>query len=65
VLAAHHPSVITEVHHLEAFGGSEGELRAFMAQFGYSARELQGEFSRDLLFQIEGLTQDYGIAPIT
>ncbi|MGA8806719.1 MAG: FkbM family methyltransferase [Thermoanaerobaculia bacterium] len=54
VLAAHHPSVITEVHHLEAFGGSEGELRTFMAQFGYTARELQGEFSRDLLFQIEG-----------
>jgi hypothetical protein len=54
LLAAHHPSVITEVHHLEAFGGSEGELRAFMAQFGYSARELQGEFSRDLLFHTEG-----------
>jgi hypothetical protein len=49
-----HPSVITEVHPLEAFGGSEGELRRFMTQFGYSARELQGEFSRDLLFQIEG-----------
>ncbi|HXH40014.1 MAG TPA: FkbM family methyltransferase [Thermoanaerobaculia bacterium] len=54
LLAAHHPAVIAEVHHLEAFGGSENELRAFMARFGYVARPLQGEFSRDLLFVTEG-----------
>ena len=53
LLAAHHPAVIAEVHHLEAFGGSESELRAFMAQFGYTAQTLQGEFSRDLLFRRE------------
>jgi FkbM family methyltransferase len=56
LLAAHHPAVIAEVHHLEAFGGSEGDLRAFMQQFGYVARTLQGEFSRDLLFVAENLT---------
>lgn len=53
LLAKHHPAVIAEVHHLEAFGGSEAELRAYMSRFGYSARELQGEFSRDLLFVAE------------
>ncbi len=53
LLAAHHPAVIAEVHHLHAFGGSETELRAFMSGFGYVARELQGEFSRDLLFVTE------------
>lgn len=45
------PAVIAEVHHLAAFGGSEEELREYMAQFGYHARPLQGEFSRDLLFE--------------
>lgn len=49
-LEAFHPVVIAEVHHLAAFGGSEGELRAYMAQFGYRVREIQGEFSRDLMF---------------
>ncbi|MEA2236533.1 MAG: hypothetical protein QOC81_1257 [Thermoanaerobaculia bacterium] len=56
LLASHHPAVIAEVHHLEVFGGSEGELRAFMEQFGYVAKLLQGEFSRDLLFVTENRT---------
>jgi FkbM family methyltransferase len=51
ILLTHHPAVIAEVHHLEAFGGSEVALRAFMTQFGYVAQTIQGEFSRDLLFQ--------------
>ena len=55
LLAAHHPAVIAEVHHLEVFGGSEDELRAFMSGFGYVAREMQGEFSRDLLFVAQSL----------
>jgi FkbM family methyltransferase len=50
VLERFRPTVLAEVHHLQAFGGSEEELRRFMAQFGYVARELRGEYSRDLLF---------------
>jgi FkbM family methyltransferase len=50
MLERYHPTVIAEVHHLSAFGGSEEELRQYMAQFGYVARSLDGEFSRDLLF---------------
>ena len=38
------------LHHLAAFNGSEAELRAYMARFGYRVREIQGEFSRDLMF---------------
>lgn len=50
ILAKFRPVVLAEVHHLAAFDGSEEELRRFMARFGYAATELQGEFSRDLLF---------------
>jgi FkbM family methyltransferase len=52
LLSRFHPKVIAEVHHLEAFSGSEEALREHMAQFGYVARSLQGEFSRDLLFEV-------------
>jgi hypothetical protein len=52
LLSRSHPKVIAEVHHLEAFGGSEEALREYMAQFGYVVRSLQGEFSRDLLFEV-------------
>lgn len=50
LLAKHRPAVMTEVHHLGAFGGSEEELRAYMAQFDYRVETLHGEFSTDLLF---------------
>jgi FkbM family methyltransferase len=53
LLARDHPAVLTEVHHLEAFGGSEEELVTFMAQFGYRAKQLLGEFSRDVVFTAE------------
>lgn len=51
ILERDHPNVIAEVHHLAVFGGSEEELRRYMASFGYEASELRGEFSRDLLFR--------------
>ncbi|HEV7923501.1 MAG TPA: FkbM family methyltransferase, partial [Thermoanaerobaculia bacterium] len=50
VLERSRPAVMAEVHHLEAFGGSEQELRGYMARLGYEARTLFGEFSTDLLF---------------
>jgi FkbM family methyltransferase len=50
VLARFHPTVMAEVHHLASFRGSEQEMITFMATFGYAARALTGEFSRDLLF---------------
>ncbi|HEX7153847.1 MAG TPA: FkbM family methyltransferase [Thermoanaerobaculia bacterium] len=50
VLERCHPAVLAEAHHLEAFGGSEAELRALMLRFGYTVRELTSRFSRDLLF---------------
>jgi FkbM family methyltransferase len=49
-LARFRPVVMAEVNHLEAFGGTEQAMHAFMAGLGYSARPLQSEFSRDLLF---------------
>jgi FkbM family methyltransferase len=51
LLSTFRPVVIAEVHHLAAFGGSEEKLCAFMARFGYTSRPIQGEFSRDVLFQ--------------
>jgi FkbM family methyltransferase len=50
VLEQFHPIVIAEAHLLEAFGGSEEEMIELMSQFGYSARPILNEFSRDLLF---------------
>jgi FkbM family methyltransferase len=50
VLARFRPVVMAEVNHLEAFGGTEEAMRAFMTRLGYSARPLQSEFSRDLVF---------------
>lgn len=50
VLERFRPAVLAEVHHLGAFRGSEDAMRAFMARFGYSARTVWGEFSRDVLF---------------
>jgi FkbM family methyltransferase len=52
LLARFQPKVIAEVHHLESFDGSEEALREYMAQFGYVAQALQGEFSRDVLFEV-------------
>jgi hypothetical protein len=49
-LARFRPVVMAEVNQLEAFGGTEQAMHAFMAGLGYSARPLQSEFSRDLLF---------------
>jgi FkbM family methyltransferase len=54
LLARFQPKVIAEVHHLESSGGSEEALREYMTQFGYVAQSLQGEFSRDLLFEVPG-----------
>lgn len=50
VLDRFHPVVMAEAHHLAAFGGSEEEMVEFMSRFGYSARPMLNEFSRDLLF---------------
>lgn len=50
VLRRFKPIVIAEAHLLEAFGGSENQMIAFMESFGYSTRVLQGDFSRDLVF---------------
>jgi len=45
-----HPAVMVEVQHLVEFGGSEEALFAFMTPFGYGARPMQNENSRDVLF---------------
>ncbi len=50
LLSRWRPAVIAEVHHLEAFGGSEAQLRGYMEQFGYAGTPIIGEFSRDILF---------------
>ena len=50
ILARHAPSVIAEVNYLEAFGGSEAELKLFMEQFGYDCIALREEFSRNVHF---------------
>jgi FkbM family methyltransferase len=50
VLKRFSPIVVAEVHHLGAFGGSEEQMCAFMARLGYSARPVNNEFSRDILF---------------
>ncbi len=44
------PAVLAEAHHLTSFGASEEGMRAFMTRLAYSARTLQSEFSRDVLF---------------
>ncbi len=50
VLTRYRPAVIAEVHHLEAFGGSELELCNYMARLGYVGTAVNGEFSRDIVF---------------
>jgi FkbM family methyltransferase len=51
VLTRDRPLVLAEVHHLDAFGGTDRELLRFMADLGYAATELRGRFSRDMLFR--------------
>lgn len=50
VLERFRPIVLAETHHLAAFGGSEEAMRAYMERFGYAAKIVVSEFSRDVLF---------------
>jgi FkbM family methyltransferase len=57
ILRRFHPTVIAEIDHLGAFGGSEEKLRAYMAEFGYVSHILKNDFSHDALFQGHGVRQ--------
>jgi len=53
-LAKFRPVVIAEVDHLRAFGGSEEDMISFMSELNYSARVVDSEYSRDILFEPMG-----------